>query len=196
VLIRAIAVVSCLLLAGACTGETEAESPTGGTVLAGLTPERLCALLPVDTIEQTLDVVVTDTKSRQSGRPPILSKTCRYEVEFALADVELLPPAITVDVKQTRDKGIDETLDHEFTDLMAENAKTAPYERVDGLGEAAGYGDNPTLGSELPESQLVVVFTAGGERFAFDVSVSPHTPVEKLTPLATDLLGALEAEFG
>lgn len=195
-MVRAFVLSSCLLLLGACTAETgNTGEPKQETVLEGLTPERLCELLPSGTIEETLDVVVNEAKGRQSGRPPILDKTCRYELEFALADVETLPPAVTTGVQQTRDKSVDEVLDRAFTDLSEENDKVTPYERVDGLGEGAGYGDNPLLGADLPESQLVVVFTAGGERFVFDVTVSPRTPLEKVTPLATGLLTALEGEF-
>lgn len=202
--IRVFAVLSCVLLLGACaekTGGGGAEGGGGGaqrqdTVLESLTPKRLCALLPDDTIEQTLDVVVTESKGRESGRPPILNKTCRYRLEFELADVEVLPPDVTTGVAQTRDKGVDELLDRAFTDLADESEQVKPYERVDGLGEGAGYGDNPFLESDLPESQLVVVFTAGGERFIFDVTVSPRTPLDQLTPLATELLAALEAELG
>jgi hypothetical protein len=197
VLVRAFTLLSCLFLVGACAGEAGSEdTPEQETALVGLTPERLCELLPDDTIEQTLDVVVRKAGGRQSGRPPILSKTCRYSLEFSLQEVETLPPAVTTNLKQTRDKSVDEVLDYAFTDLADENKHVTPFERVEGLGEGAGYGDTPLLaGNQLPESQLVVVFTAGGERLVFDVTVSPKTPVEKLTPLAEDLLTALESEL-
>jgi hypothetical protein len=197
VLVRAFALLSCLLLVGACAGEAGSEdTPEQATALEGLTPERLCELLPDDTIEQTLDVVVKKAGGRQSGRPPILSKTCRYSLEFTLQEVATLPPAVTTNLKQTRDKGVDEVLDYAFTDLADENKHVTPFERVEGLGEGAGYGDVPLLaGQELPQSQLVVAFTAGRERFSFDVTVSPKTPLEKLSPLAEDLLTALVTEL-
>jgi hypothetical protein len=197
VLVRAFALLSCLLLVGACAGETgSGDTPEQETALEGLTPERLCELLPDDTIEQTLDVVVKKAGGRQSGRPPILSKTCRYSLEFSLQEVETLPPAVTTNLKQTGDKSVDEVLERAFTDLVDENKPVTPFERVEGLGEGAGYGDAPLLaGQELPESQLVVVFTAGDEQLSFDVTVTPKTPLEKLTPLAEDLLTALETEL-
>ena len=194
--VRAFVLLSCLLLVGACSGEAgpgdTLEQETG---IESLTPERLCELLPDDTIEQTLDVVVKKAGGRQSGKPPILTKTCRYSLEFSLQEVETLPPAVTTNLKQTQDKNVDEVLDYAFTDHLGEG-KPEPFERVEGLGEGAGYGDTPLLaGQQLPESQLVVVFTAGDERLSFDVTVTPKTPVEKLVPLAEDLLTGLETEL-
>lgn len=195
--VRAFVLSSCLLLVGACAGEAgSGDTPQQQTALEGLTPERLCELLPDDTIEQTLDVVVEKAGGRQSGRPPILSKTCRYSLEFTLQEVETLPPAVTTNLKQTRDKSVDEVLDYAFTDHLDENKHVTPFERVDRLGEGAGYGDAPLLaGQQLPQSQLVVVFTAGGERLSFDVTITPKTPLEKLIPLAEDLLTGLETEL-
>jgi hypothetical protein len=196
---RALVLLTCVLLLGACSDSAEdsgSGEPRWQTALEDLTPERLCELLPDDAIKQALDLDVKDTKGTKIGRPPILIKTCRYSVEFALAEVDTLPPAVTTGVGQIRDKSVDEVLDDAFTDITDESKPVGDYERVDGLGDDAGYGTGPLGGGTLDESLLVVVFTAGDEQFKLDLTVSPKTPLEQLKPLATDLLTGLAAELG
>lgn len=194
--VKALVLLTSVLLLGACSNSAEDGDAGWQTALEDLTPDRLCELLPTDAIEQALDVAVTDAEGAESGRPPILSSRCRYGVEFTLEEVDLLPPALTTSVGQTLDKSVDEVLDDAFTDLVDESEPVRDYERVDGLGEGAGYGNDPLHGGNLDESLLVVVFTAGDERFQFDINVSPRTPLEQLKPLAVELLTGLEAELG
>lgn len=203
VIARGTVLLASVLLLGACSdsgsdgaGDAGTGLPKQDTALEGLAADRLCELLPNDAIERALDVTVTDTNTRETGKPPFLSKTCTYDLEFELAEVDLLPPAVTTNVGQVRDKGVDELLDDAFTDLVDESKPVGDYERVEGLGDGAGYGKEAMNGGELDQSLLVVVFTSGDERLKFDITVSPQTPLEQLKPLATDLLKGLESELG
>jgi hypothetical protein len=205
-MVRGIVLVGAALLLTACSDSGDGGGDGGGTstgdggggsttALEDMKSERLCELLPTQTIEQTLGVVVKEAKGKDSGRPPILTRTCRYQVDFELEDVDTLPPSVSTGVNQTRDKSVEEILDYAFTDLTDENEKVAPYDQVDGLGEGAAFGANPMIDGGLAESQLVVAFSAGGERFVVDVAVSPEATLDKLRPLAEELLAALQSEL-
>jgi hypothetical protein len=202
VIARGTVLLASVLLLGACSDSGADETKDAGTglpsqetALESLTPDRLCELLPNDAVEQALDVKVNETSSRETGRPPFLSMTCTYDLEFELMEVEILPPSVRIDVGQIRDKGVDELLDDAFTDLIDDSRPVGDYERVDGLGEGAGYGADPTHGGALDQSQLVVIFKVGDEVLRSVVAVSPQTPLDQMKPLATDLLKALESEL-
>lgn len=206
---RVLVPLAAVLLLGACSestgGSDGGDGGSGGgdggsqrqTALEGLTPQRLCELLPNDSVEQALGVVVKKAEGDEAGRPPILSKTCRYSIDFELTDVEgASVPMVTTDVQQTLDKSVDEVLDRAFTDVTADNEPVRDYERVDGIGEGAGYGMDPLLDGSVKQTQLVVVFTVGEERFQLDIGVSPDAELDQLRPLATELASALDAELG
>jgi hypothetical protein len=187
--IRGSILLGSALLLAACTSAVDGAGTDN--VLEGLGGQRLCELLPKETVEQKLGVVIADAKGSEIG---VIGRRCSYSVDFDTLGPEEEVPRITIGLEDNYRETVDDILDYTFADdPAARPMKVTDYQRVDGLGEAAGYGFEPSSGAA--ESQLAVVFAVGEELLNFEVQATPPTPLEKLQPLATELLAALETEL-
>lgn len=161
--------------------ETAAQETQEPSALEALTGSRLCDLLPSSAIERELGAKVGQ---RDGQEPSAVSRECDYETGgFDLATRVRSEPD-----EQASD---DAVLDALFT---TDNATTpGEYERVPGLGVAAGYGPDATLaGVNVEGRYLGVVFTLDDERMSLTMHTLGTTELARLRPLAEALLANLE----
>lgn len=184
--------VVAALVAG-CSEESPPQSqPQPGAGLTELSGDELCDLLPAKSVEDAFGDKVTKTKGDSTAKAPFTIVSCKYSIDFKLAEVETLPPGAEVKVSLPARGDEKQALDRAFTDL---DDKVVRYEQVDGLGVAAGFGPDATL-EDLGGDQLVVLIDAGGERYEMSVGATPKATLEQLKPLAEELLPGLTKTLG
>lgn len=197
---RVVAGLCCAVLAlTACSSNsdgsgTAASTPTRGaastSVLDKLTPQQLCDLVDSASIKQAVGAAPEGKDSRRSGKPPLTTTyTCAYRMGV---------PSLTTEVATTEPAMADrKVLDGAFTDYSKAEAGQGKYDPVPGFGLLAGYGPEPTLSSaDLNTDKLAVVFRIGDERLLLGVSVLGRTSLDKLKPLAEELMKNLQAAVG
>lgn len=171
--------IACLL---GLTGCTSADGGSGGTgdlqsPIKSLSGDELCRMLPLKLVERQFDdVEFRRPEGRVDGRLPNPSPSCYY------GGVGL---GLTTRVDTTlRPLGVQGNLDLAFTEVDADlNEEVLEYERVDGLGAAAGYGPVP-LG--MASNHLVVIFEVRHGHYELKLTASAE--LEQLKPLAEALV--------
>lgn len=180
--------VVCLALAACSSGGSSSVGEDGETKpgsLAELTPSQMCEFLPTATVEKAYDVTIAETKGDEIGRVPVRSVSCDYSEEGIGFEFE-------TSVELTHDESAQKSLDQEFTDL---DDKVVDYQRVDGLGEPAGYGPDAKL-EEFGGDVLAVVIRLDGEMVMVTLEVKRDDGgLEQLKPLATALTDALKSKL-
>ncbi|TDQ01073.1 hypothetical protein [Labedaea rhizosphaerae] len=194
-MVRVVAGLCAAVLAlAACSSKADDPAPvsTGapGSVLTKITEQQACDLLDSATIKKALDVEPGIRDSRRVGKAPItVTYMCNYHTGV---------PGLSTDVATTRaDRSDKQVLDGAFTDRATENAAPGKYEQVPGVGVLAGFGPDATMsGGGLTAHKLAVVFRAGSERLALEVSVLGDATLAQLKPLALELVAKLQAAIG
>ncbi|TCP53457.1 hypothetical protein EV191_10424 [Tamaricihabitans halophyticus] len=198
------ALTSLLLAVGCSTENGEAPGsadPTtqgdghGVSVLERLTGDKFCELLANADIEQQLEVKVMGSEGNERGRAParqspyFLTRECDYETDQFDLSTEIS--------SQWQDDETDEqVLDEAFGDLE-EGSAAADYQRIPGLGDAAGYAADPDLSDAgVARNDLVVVFRVGEERFSLTVGALGKPGQPQLQALAEMLLSATKTALG
>lgn len=198
-----VAVAVAFLLAGCSSGEQNDSSGEGNDssgeqtqrpTLKDLTGDELCRGLPESSIERVLGGKVgsADGVNSTSDEGPHAWVRCGYVFDSSVAPYDADAPihlVTNVSPAETPDEVAE--LNQRFTDA---DGKPQPFESVADLGLAAGFGKDPEPGTGL-EPVLVVVFEAGQQRYLGELTMSPEVALDKLTPLAGELVKAIQAEL-
>lgn len=190
--------LSVLALAlAACSPDDSGDSADAGdedsaSVLADLSADEFCALLPAETIERALGVAVEGSEGVERGRAPVmrtpyfLSRECDYDTGG------LLPaPATHLTTEWDEDDTDTDVLDRAFTDIVDETV--GDYEDVPDLGVVAGFGPNAMLDQiDVASARLEVVLRAGDERLRLSVTTTGRATLDQLRPLAEELVAGLD----
>lgn len=177
---------------GGATGEPTGEQGSGP--LAGLTPDALCATVDHATIERQFNEPVADELSGVNPPEQRGSVVCEY-LSKSFVESDTLDGGLVVTVKVTpaRDAPTpQEALDAYM--IGGPEHETVDYQRVDGLGEIAGYA-----GSELDVgpagSHLAVLIDIDGELIEVVTRAEPEGTLEALRPIAEQLVDGVLAEL-
>lgn len=164
------------------SGCSEDEPVETSEALVQLSGREMCALLPVRDVKRAFDAKVELVGNSKRDTPPQLV-SCGYAIHGTsrAADGEL--PNLNTIVRWP--VGNKDAIDDAFGD--------ARYQRVDGLGVAAGFGPGSVFGAD--GHKLVVLFGAGGERYQLGVGLTSTTTLKQLKPLAEKLLTGLQAQL-
>lgn len=181
-----------VLLAGC---DTKSE-PTGDKVSSPLAAIDLCGMVDHATIEGQFNEPVVDA---QGGREEHIERetvSCIYVMKSLMtADMENLNEALDVSTRlqaaTDQARTAEEALDAYLVD---QNDEVVNYERVDGLGEVAGYADS-ALGVALGENHLVAILEVDGGFVAVVTKSSPEGTVEQLRPIAEELVKGVETKL-
>lgn len=186
-----------LAVLASCSSDSEPGSdatPAGdaeaASVLEDLTADEFCALLPAESIEQALGVVVEGSEGTERGRAPVmrtpyfLSRECDYSSGLPALNTRLA-------TEWDEDDTDTDVLDRAFTDIV--NETVGDYEDVPGLGVVAGFGPNPMLATaDVATGSLEVVLRAGDdERLLLSVYTTGRATLDQLRPLAEELIAGL-----
>lgn len=179
---------------GGANGERTEDKASGP--LAGLDGDKLCAMVDRATIEEQFHEPIRDTLGGVNPPEQRGSVVCDYVTESLLeSDVEDIDEALSISVKVTdvSDKAttVEEALDAYLVDS---DGKTVDYERVDGLGDAAGYAGSE-LGVRLDENQLVAILEVDGAFIEVVASSEPVGTLDQLRPIADELVKGVESEL-
>ncbi|MEU6645950.1 hypothetical protein ABZ863_25845 [Saccharomonospora sp. NPDC046836] len=172
---------------------TTADEGQATPALEKLSGDQLCGLLPAAAIEQHLGTTVRGSEGGERGRAPemqspyFLTRECEYDTDGF--------PSLSTDVTTEWDDNTsdDEVLRKVFTDSASESGTEGDYERVQGLGDVAGFGGDATLSNaDVAARHLGVVFHVGGERLLLTVSTLGKADLAQVRPLAEQVLSGLE----
>ncbi|SEE81147.1 hypothetical protein [Jiangella alba] len=172
------------------SGATPAgDEESASSVLEDLTADDFCALLPAESVERALGVVVEGSEGTERGRAPVmrtpyfLSRECDYSSGLPALNTRLA-------TEWDEDDTDADVLDRAFTDIVSETV--GAYEDVPGLGVAAAFGPNPMLATaDVATGTLEVVLRAGDERLLLSVYTTGRATLDQLRPLAEELIAGL-----
>lgn len=170
--------IGCSSADGGSGGAGDTQSP-----IESLSGDDLCRMLPLKLVERQFDdVEFRRTEGRVDGRLPNPSPSCYYGGDVL---------GLTTRVDTTlRPLGVQGNLDLAFTEVDTDlNEEVIEYERVEGLGAAAGYGPVP-LG--MASNHLVVIFEVGHDHYELKLRTSAEAKLKQLKPLAEVLVPPLQ----
>jgi hypothetical protein len=155
------------------------ESPQPGQTLTAVRHD-VCKALPVEVVREHLDDAVTETD------PSVLSERtdiCTYQTEDAPALGFSLTTALTT-LPRRGNRSVTEYLDDVFSERAGE--KPGPYDKVDGLGQAAGFGRYASI------RQLVVITSDDEHVYEVILEFSDlGVTVDQARPMAERLIEGL-----
>lgn len=171
--------LACLLGLTACSSaDSEPEGTRNPT--ESLSGDDLCRMLPLDRVERQFDdVEFFRAEGQESGRGLDTGISCNY----GGGGLSLRTTVRKLLARQT----VEAHLDLEFTEVDVDlNEEVIEYERLDGLGAAAGYGQTVPLG--LAGNTLAVILIVGRNQYKVGLSTRPDATLEELKPLAEVLV--------
>lgn len=142
-------------------------------------------MLPLKLVERQFDdVEFRRAEGHVSGRGLIAGVSCHYGGDGLGLDTTVR--------RTSRAIGVQEALDLVFTEVDADlNEELIEYERLDGLGAAAGYG--PTVPLGLAGNTLAVIIVVGQNTYKVGLRTMPDATLEQLKPLAEVLVPRVES---
>lgn len=174
----ALTITAAVLLAGCSGGEVEVttteDKADGGP--GGVSGARLCELVPQELVQDLLEDDIAAVDAKVSGSGEVATALCLYRTQGGLATYAV-QSTLTVS-KFADDRAAQERLDMMFEDL---DDKPLKFERIDGLGDAAGFGPTAHEGYH----QFSVIFPMDGSESGV---LKVYTGVQyQGTPTAADL---------
>ncbi|WP_024874064.1 hypothetical protein [Saccharomonospora piscinae] len=183
---------AAVLLLGACASpgaepdpEPERTAPDS-SALQRLAATEVCGLLGDEVLDETFGPADREREGVRRGRAPVsLSFTCTYDGDGF--------PTVSTDLSTVRrTESEQEAVERVFVDHTRQDGAQGDHEPVPGLGTAAAFGRDATLGAAVSAWTLGVAFTEGDERLLLTVSVTGRAEREQLTALAEEFLRNLD----
>lgn len=197
-LVGLVAIAAVLLTGCAGDGDVDGErgGGKGGGPLKGLDGDALCAMVDRATIEKQFNDPVRNALGGKEPPGERETVSCKYVTDSLLnSDVKDAGKALSIGtrVRPARDgmKTAKEALDAYMVDW---DAKTVDYQRVEGLGAAAGYASSE-LKVPLGENHLVAILDIDGSFIEVSANSEPVGTLDQLRPIADQLVKGVEAKL-
>lgn len=184
-----VAILAALL--AACSDPAPAGDGERVT-LDSLTGAQVCELVDRATIDKAFGVAISASLPGNTGSGDERTASCMHTPQApAGQDVDDMFTLSTF-VSAAEGGSVTAALAGHFEDM---HGKPVDYQRVDGLGDGAGYADK-SKHVRLGEDQLAAVLDVDGKLVEVVLTVEPKGTAQQLKPVAAELLNGLEAKLG